>query len=119
MSIVAPIAFNDFRESAHNPRAQSTRYHLSPSLPHENSTFVKNSMDLTSTVSATGGIPSVTTIGEMTMRPSTVFEQDSVLPLPNFFLQQRRCDGAPSTRYPSEFSGVVSTTGSLPSSHIR
>ena len=115
MSIVTPTAFNDFRESAHNPRAVNN---LSRPRPHENITFVENNMDLTSTASVTSGIPPVTTIGEMTTRPSTVFERDSFLPLPNFFLQQRRCDGSPSTRYPSEFGGAVSTTESLPSSHI-
>ena len=100
-------------ETSHNPRAQSTRYPLSPSRPHENSTFVENSMDLTSTASTKGGVPPTTT-GEMTTRPSVIFDRDSYLPLPNILLPQRRPEVARSTRYPrSDFGVVVSSTGSL------
>ena len=97
VSISAPPAFSGFRESAHNPRAQSIRYPLSPSQPHDNSTFVENSMDLTSTASTTGGVP-LTTTGEMTTRPSVIFGRDSYLPLPNLLLPQRRLEVAPSTK---------------------
>ena len=48
VSIAAPVAFYDLQGSNHNPRAQSTRYPLSLHPPHENSTFVENTMDLTS-----------------------------------------------------------------------
>ena len=111
VSISAPPAFSDFRESAH-------RYPLSPSRPHDNSTFVENSMDLTSTASRTGGVPPTTT-AEMTTRPSVIFGRDSYLPLSNLMLLQRRREVAPSMRYPmSNFGVVVSSTGSLLPSQV-
>ena len=110
--ISAPSAFPGFKESAHNPRAQFT-HPLSPSRPHENSTFVENSMDLTSTARTSGGVPPTTT-GEMATRPSAIFDRGSYLPLPNLLLQHRRSEVAPSTRYlRSDYGVVVSSTGSL------
>ena len=70
-------------------------------------------MDLPSTASTTGGVPPTTT-GEMTTRPSVIFDRDSYLPLPNLLLPQRRPEVAPSTRYlRSDFGVVVSSTGWL------
>ena len=119
VSIVAPTALSYFRETTHNLRAQSTHYHLSLPRPHKNSTFVENSMDLTSTASATGGIPPVATTGEMITRPSVVFDQNSFLPFSDFSLQQRVHEVAPSSMYPESGSrSVAPAVDSLPLSHI-
>ena len=64
VSIAPPVTYADIPEPIHKPRVQSTRYHLSPQLPHENSTFVENTMELTSGADATGIIIPETTAGE-------------------------------------------------------
>ena len=70
-------------------------------------------MDLLSTASTTGGVPPTTT-GEMTTRPSVIFDRDSYLPHPNILLPQRRPEVAPSKWYPRrDFGVVVSSAGSL------
>ena len=50
VSIAAPVAFFDLQDSNHNPRAQSTRYPFSLHPPHENSTFVENTVMCSSTI---------------------------------------------------------------------
>ena len=76
-------------------------------------------MDVTSTASTTGGVLPTTT-GEMTTRPSVIFDRDSYLSLPNLLLPQRRPEVAPSTRYPrSDFGVDVSSTRSLFPSQVH
>ena len=106
ISIAAPVAFYDLQGSNHNPRAQSTRYPLSLHPPHENSTFVENTMDLIGGACATGVIIPETTTGEAMRGPSTIFERTSFLPLPAFSLQPTSY--APTARHQRrECSGVV------------
>ena len=81
----------------HNPRAQSTRYHLSPRPTHENSTFIENTMELTSGANATSIIIPETITGEATRGPSTIFDRTSFLPFPAFSRQSMSC--APMSKY--------------------
>ena len=106
VSVAAPVVFYDLQGSNHNPRAQSTRYPLSLHPPHEKSTFVENTMDLTSVAYATDVIIPETTTGEATRGPSTIFDRTSFLPLPAFSLQpmsgirQQATRGESAARWP-------------------
>ena len=97
VSIAPPVAYADIPEPMHHPRAQSTRYNLSPRPPHENSTFVENTMELTGGADATAMIIPETTTGEATMGPSTIFDRTSFFPLPAFSQQTTSC--APTSEY--------------------
>ena len=94
VSIAAPVVE---MESMHNTRAQSTRYHFSPRLTHENSTFIENTMELTGGANATGITIPETITGEATRGPSTIFDRTSFLPLPAFSRQSTSC--APMSEY--------------------
>ena len=56
VSIAAPVAFYDLQRSNYKRCAQSTRYPLSLHPPHENSTFVQNTMVFISGACVTGVI---------------------------------------------------------------
>ena len=101
VSIAAPVV--DL-ESMHNPRAQSTRYHLSPQPTHEYSTFIENTMELTGGANATGIIIPETTTGEAT-RGRAIFDRTSFSPFPVFSRQLTSC--APTSEYQRTDDGRV------------